>query len=100
MFFTSFNPPTTQVLAPNTLTPSVHGCNASLAVNVTDPDGDPVVNCRYLDTQLQTTSSSFTYAPTFGDSGIHNVTVVATDNTSRSSFVFFAVTVLDKRARS
>ncbi|MEK6903571.1 MAG: tandem-95 repeat protein [Nanoarchaeota archaeon] len=98
VFFTSFfNPPTIQVLAPNTLTPSVQE-NATLlfAVNVTDPDGDPVVSIAwYLDTQLQTTSSSFTYAPTFGDSGIHNVTVVATDNTSRSSFVFFAVTVLD-----
>lgn len=97
-FFTSFfNPPTIQVLTPNTLTPSVQE-NATLLfdVNVSDPDGDPVTSITWhLDGQLQITGNSFTYAPTFADSGKHNVTVIATDNTSRSSFVSFAVTVLD-----
>ena len=52
----------------------------SFAVNASDPQSTIPSFTWYLDSSLlATTSSSYTYGPSYSDSGTHNLTVIATD---------------------
>ena len=104
-FTTSFfNPPIITVLKPSTLTPSIkENETLEFEVNVTDPDSDHIkiiawsVKNKSVGKSEQpndsTLISTFAFTPSFGDSGVHNITFTATDATNKSSSVSFKVTV-------